>query len=956
MNYRFDYAVTSAFTELRLTGPAGPINVDDWAVEAPPALLPGVDLTSRLRAANTAVEDGPILVIDHAAIADLSSHQASLIGLPPIADTIAAVSTRGLINRPDFTAELVWKRPTGQAIAGAVRCGAWLRIGDDWRRLPDVLFELAEKVEQLKTIGPDDLADRMAALAALREVLPPAEAAGKADASGLVRNMTIAVADAFSLDLVGEGEASRLVPVLHRAGGDGDAPLLPEDQQRVFGEDRFHRFSAVPSLYALGNGIYVVLSPPLRSALAEVRRVQGESLATKRALLASPRAFLRQVLGDEADTTVVEDLFRETATWSERVVGLGLWRTRVLPWIDLPSNDWFGAGPDDARSTGERPPRGRGLVLNDRTVQLTADETEQLQAATEAALAKGEPTVSFTSGGETFAVPATAETLVALSTLRDAYRVPPATPKPKDADQAQVLVIRPNEDAIDIEADSTPRGAHCLGPPLCLHTPLKAHQEKGLCWIQEAWRHGRPGVLLADDMGLGKTLQALTFLAWLREGMRSGQIPAGPLLIVAPTGLLENWREEHDRHLNAPGLGNILRAYGKDLSSHRTTGADSRPTISVEALRTAECVLTTYETLRDYDRDFGQVRFTAAVFDEAQKIKTPGIRLTDAAKAMNVEFRVAMTGTPVENRLADLWCIVDAVHPGYLGELKGFSARYERRPAETELRSLKDQLDRARGGRPPLMVRRLRWDHLPDLPACSEEVLEAAMPAPQHAAYETTIADARNAGARGAMLSALSTLRRISLHPDPESIGSDADFIGASARLVLLFRILDEINDRHERALIFLDDRAMQARLAGLIQRRYRLSASPMIINGTVPGAARQARVNRFQSAATGFDVMLLSPRAGGVGLTLTAANHAIHLERWWNPAVEDQCTGRVLRIGQSRPVTVHVLQSLCPGRRSFDQNLHALLQRKRELVRDTLGSGEVSDEESMELLRETIA
>ena len=119
-----------------------------------------------------------------------------------------------------------------------------------------------------------------------------------------------------------------------------------------------------------------------------------------------------------------------------------------------------------------------------------------------------------------------------------------------------------------------------------------------------------------------------------------------------------------------PGLGKILRAYGKDLAAHRTTGTDGRPTISVAALREAECVLTTYETLRDYDRDFGQVRFAAAVFDEAQKIKTPGIRLTDAAKAMNIEFRVAMTGTPVENRLADLWCIVDAVHPGYLGELK----------------------------------------------------------------------------------------------------------------------------------------------------------------------------------------------------------------------------------------------------------------------------------------------
>lgn len=956
MNYRFDHVISPAFTELRLLGPAGPVAVDDWAIEAPPDLLPGVDLGHRLRASDAAVDEGPVLFIEHSAVAGLTAREAGLLGLPPLADAVAAISTRGLINRADFTAELVWKRPTGQPIAGAERCGAWLRIGDVWHRLPDVLFDLAEKIDQLNAAAPDDLAARMAALAALRDVLPPAEAVGKADSSGLIRSMTIAVADAFSLDLAGEGEASRLVPILHRAGADNDAQLLPDEQQRAFGDAQFNRFSDARSLYAIGNGTYVVLSPPLRSALAEVRRVQGTSLATKRALLASPRAFLRQVLGDEAESAVIENVFRETQAYSDRVLGLGLWQARVLPWITLPANDWFGSGADGpAGGPGPRQ-RGRGLRINDRTVPLTPEEVDRLHAATEAAIAKGEPAVSFSSNGETFAVPATAETLVTLSALQEANRAPPPPPHPKDSAEAEHLLIQPNEEEIDVEADWTPRSAQDSGAPACVRTPLKAHQQKGLEWLQQAWTQGRPGVLLGDDMGLGKTLQALAFLAWLREGMRAGPIPPAPLLIVAPTGLLENWREEHDLHLNAPGLGRILRAYGKELAAHRSVGGDGRPSVSLDVLRGADCVLTTYETLRDYDRDFGQVRFAAAVFDEAQKIKTPGIRLTDAAKAMNIDFRVAMTGTPVENRLSDLWCIVDAVHPGYLGELKGFSARYERNPDEDELRSLKDQLDRPRGGRPPLLLRRLRWDHLPDLPSCGENVIEQEMPPPQRTAYEETIAGARGSDSPGAMLSALGALRRISLHPCPDSPDADEAFINASARLILLFQILDGIHERGERALVFLDDREMQARLAGLIQRRYRLPGPPMIINGAVPGAARQARVNRFQAAKPGFDVMLLSPRAGGVGLTLTSANHAIHLERWWNPAVEDQCTCRVLRIGQKRPVTVHVPQSTCPGRRSFDQNLHALLQRKRELVRDTLGSGEVSEDESMALLRETIA
>ncbi len=817
-----------------------------------------------------------------------------------------------------------------------------------------MLFDLAEKIHELQAAPADDLAGRMAALASLREVLPIAQTEGKADATGLIGSMTIAVADAFSLDMSGEGEASRLVPILHRAGAADEAPLLPTDQQRAFGEDQFNRFSKVRPLYAIGNSTYVVLSPPLRSALTEVRRVQAAPPAAKRALLASPRAFLRDALGDETDTTVIETVFRETQAYSDRVLGLGLWRPRVLPWISLPSNDWFGSDPADRHGGLEQRKRGRGLVVGDRTIPVLPEEAADLRAATESAIAAGQPTVDFISNGEKIAIPATAETLVALSALQDAYRAPP--PPTEDEAKTESLLIVKNLNSTEIEARWTPRSQWKPGVPICLCTHLKGHQENGLHWLQQAWTRGRPGVLLADDMGLGKTLQALAFLAWLREGMGAGQIPRAPSLIVAPTGLLENWREEHDRHLSSPGLGKILRAYGKELAANRAPGAEGRPSVSSAALRGADCVLTTYETLRDYDRDFGQVRFAAAVFDEAQKIKTPGIRLTDAAKAMNVAFRVAMTGTPVENRLADLWCIVDAVHPGYLGGLKDFSARYEREPGDVDLRSLKRQLDHSPGDRPALLLRRLRWDHLPDLPSCGESVLEREMPAPQCEAYEATIAEARNCQTQGAIFAALSALRRISLHPSLDRRGSDADFIDASARLMLLFRVLDAIHGRDERALIFLDDRVMQAKLAGLVQRRYRLTAPPVIINGAVPGAVRQQRVNRFQAARSVFDVMILSPRAGGVGLTLTSANHVVHLERWWNPAIEDQCTGRVLRIGQTRPVTVHVPQAICHGRCSFDQNLHALLQRKRALVRETFGSGEMSAQEGAALLTETIS
>jgi SNF2 family DNA or RNA helicase len=517
------------------------------------------------------------------------------------------------------------------------------------------------------------------------------------------------------------------------------------------------------------------------------------------------------------------------------------------------------------------------------------------------------------------------------------------------------LVIKPNEEEVQVEGYFAKRSAPPLGSPTGLASRLKHHQSEGLDWLQKAWKSGRPGVLLADDMGLGKTFQSLAFLLWLREGMASGVVERAPILVVAPTGLLENWRAEHDRHLSTPGLGQCVQAYGRALANIRKVSPEGRPGIDVEALRQADWVLTTYETLRDYDRDFGQVRFSALLFDEAQKIKTPGVRVTDAAKAMNAEFRLALTGTPVENRLADLWCITDAVHPACLGDLKTFSSSYEKDPDLERLQLLKASLDVWHGGRAPLLLRRLKEDKLPDLPRPIQRVSEAVMSGTQLAQYEEAVEDARKIKKPGAVLEVLQRMRAISLHPGGNST-SDNDFIGASARMRIAFDALDTIASRRERALIFLDDLDLQARLVGIIQRRYGMAAPPMIINGSVDGAARQARVDRFQVGPNEFDVMILSPRAGGVGLTLTHANHVIHLSRWWNPAVEDQCTGRVVRIGQTRDVEVHIPIALLPqGRASFDQNLHALLERKRRLMRNALLPPNATEADRNELFQATI-
>jgi SNF2 family DNA or RNA helicase len=231
------------------------------------------------------------------------------------------------------------------------------------------------------------------------------------------------------------------------------------------------------------------------------------------------------------------------------------------------------------------------------------------------------------------------------------------------------------------------------------------------------------------------------------------------------------------------------------------------------------------------------------------------------------------------------------------------------------------------------------------------------MPAVQFTAYGAALDAARGADRPGAVLEALRRLRAISLHPGGLDDRDDDYFINASARLIATFRVLDDICERGERVLIFVEDLALQPRLAGIIQRRYRLASLPMVISGQVSGAARQSRVDRFQKASDGFDAMILSARAGGVGLTLTRANHVIHLSRWWNPAVEDQCTGRVLRIGQTRPVKIHLPLAILPtGGSSFDQNLQSLLDRKRNLMQAALVPTEETEGEQRLVLDACLA
>lgn len=314
-----------------------------------------------------------------------------------------------------------------------------------------------------------------------------------------------------------------------------------------------------------------------------------------------------------------------------------------------------------------------------------------------------------------------------------------------------VVLISDNLNSLEFQRDVNARPGQVGLLPKTLCTQLYAFQKEGFEWLQALWVNGAPGGLLGDDMGLGKTVQTLAFLAWIRELQSAGQVNHKPILIVGPTGLLRNWVAEHETHLRDDRLGELFEAHGSGIRSLRRTGSRSSelesgvPVLDVDLLAKNECVLTTYETLRDYQHSFAKVRWGVVVLDEVQKIKNPTSLVTEATKAMDADFTIALIGTPVENHLSDLWCVTDAVQPGRLGALKDFVNYYLPDGAvdQDRMRELKSLLIEHQ---PAPMLRRMKQDHLPGLPEISLHITRSEMPGAQAKAYDDVVAAARGAG------------------------------------------------------------------------------------------------------------------------------------------------------------------------------------------------------------------
>lgn len=564
-------------------------------------------------------------------------------------------------------------------------------------------------------------------------------------------------------------------------------------------------------------------------------------------------------------------------------------------------------------------------------------------------------------------------------------------PEPEKGSGISVVDIKLNDENLELASPTIDKAIADILYPLEKLTwdnyarqPFP-HQQVGVQWIVGRAKQGDGG-LLADDMGLGKTFMALSAIDQLYKLNRESGVTRKPVLIVAPLSLLEPWKDEVEKTFtNSPFKSIVILQSNADLNSYRTGGVEIRNQDAGEdgeakiryslnvGKRFGEdrldlderLVITTYQTLRDYQFSLCLIDWSMVVFDEAQNIKNPNAQQTRAAKGLKADFKLIVTGTPVENSLKDFWCLMDTVCPGHLSNYQSFRESY----VKPILRAAGDEIEevRARIGRElrlkvgPLMLRRIKEDNLKGLPKKTIyvgikddewpflESLKATMTDFQLESYNAALTVQVEAESNQ-ILGCLQRLRELSLHPRladqghldaPDGKKQLAGLFHESAKMQSILHILEQIKQHAEKCIIFAINKRIQLFLSLALGKWFGLGPLS-IINGDARAIARRTSVPTRKSmiadfeAKDGFNLIIMSPIAAGVGLTVVGANHVIHFERHWNPAKEAQATDRVYRIGQKKDVNIYIPIAHHPDLESFDVNLHRLLSKKT-LLKDAI-------------------
>ena len=630
--------------------------------------------------------------------------------------------------------------------------------------------------------------------------------------------------------------------------------------------------------------------------IKELKPITGAEIPR---FIESPELFLPEVEG--IDLTL----------FSDRVKSLGIRVYKAQPFIHASEKErgWFelNVGFSAVDEEGEN----KGVLQNDEIERLISDAKD-----------KGESYVQW--NGNWMKIPDDAEEFIDTAKKHDDLL------QDKKVDLAKLSYVieifeninrlEYNQPLFEAQQRFEELGITTKTPPETFLAQLKPFQTEGFVWMKLLYFR-RLGGLLADDMGLGKTVQVIAFLSYLHELKEMT-----PTLIVAPKTLIENWQKELQKF--APELAETIYIHTGSNRSKDPAFIEKRG-----------ITLTTYQTLVKDQILLAQINWQAMICDEAQAIKNPTTSVSKVVKAIKSKFRLAVTGTPVENGLSELWSILDYVQPGVLGSLSQFKQEFIK-PLETENEA---QIEEKLMSRISFIYkRRTKSDELKgQLPPKTIITKEVTMNPLQHQLYSEVISLVQNKMMDG--LQAIQKLKSLSAHP---ALINDSYLTLSYKELPKLKTTLDiveEIRDKGEKVLIFTEFRKMQDILRKSIREKFDLN--PQIINGLTP--RRMDVVDEFNQGE-GFDVLILSPKAAGTGLTITSANHVIHYTRWWNPAVENQATDRVYRIGQDKPVFVYypiVTDSTgITSNGTVEEIVHRILQEKQELASNIITTSKKVD------------
>jgi SNF2 family DNA or RNA helicase/Holliday junction resolvase len=869
--------------------------------------------------------DGSLLLIPHNKVYEIDHSRLSPLDLPELFSGYMIIKMQGTPNMPACRFSFHFANEAGQSITGETRIGSILKISrNELYFLPKEQYDICEQV--LKANQSNDEFDRWS-------VVNMAKNGNKnIRFDGLAENDSIQIIKQVDLDLIQNPDGSitldsKLSDITKKTQTIYDERLIQEGREGL----------VITEAISTGFNRYIVSKKVLKA----IKRIRQKNKIPKEDVvkfISNPESFLNEKEEGESDIAI--------NMGSYRIVGIG------EPYIG-----YFGSVKIDS-------PIARALIqdndpiiqkqihdkvketIDGRTMEELITLKEDVKKASEANC------TSFESLDTEFFEPEYSEIQQTLSKVFKASKSITENGKPSKG----VIRILPNDDIeiiIEEEVDwrkPLDRIATKNSDKGSLFSNIKfepkKYQIEGVNWLIDLHESGYKGGILADDMGLGKTYQVIAFLNYLFYHKKIN----GRVLIVAPTILIDNWQNEIHKFIVNQSKFRVKILRGNDLGYRSDTKTQEEksynyfnPELLLEVEGHPTVIITTYQTMSNYQFTFAEVdkfKFDCIIYDEAHTIKNPNAQISQTAVALSskIPFSVLLTGTPIENELRDLWALFDVFDPTHFGSWKKFKKEF----VNTQSKEIDDVL-RAKSSN--YILRRLKKDYLFELPSKEERVRKVTLNKNEEEEYLGIVNSDQMALTRLHKLKAFSIHKILTSSDRASHAQIERITFESYSKIKELLRLLEEIRSKQEKVIIFIINRLGQDILRFGVSDHF--GGNVDIINGSNNDQASVKRKLDAFKKQEGFAVIILSPLAAGVGLTITEANHVIHYERWWNASKEDQASDRVYRIGQDKNVYIHhIISKLPSGRKSIDEAIHELITKKRETAGFLVPQKSISDNE----------